>query len=80
MSTEALCGSRESFDPLFSAVRPHAGQAEVAQNIQAFLSGSELIRENNGLRAGSLRQDRYEIRTAPQWLGPFLEDLRLATR
>lgn len=80
MSTEALCGCRESFDAFFSAVRPHAGQAEAARNIWGFLDASKLVLENDGLKPGSLRQDRYGIRTAPQWLGPVLEDLLLATR
>lgn len=78
MSVEALQGSTESFDPLFAAVRPHPGQIESAQNIDQFLSGSQLVAVNDGAEEGSLRQDRYSIRTASQWLGPLIEDLSLA--
>ena len=78
MSVEALKGSIESFDPLFAAVRPHPGQTEAARNINCFLSGSHLVAVNDGSEEGSLRQDRYSIRTASQWLGPSLEDLSLA--
>ena len=78
MSVEALCGNRESFDPFFAEVRPHPGQIEAAQNTYFFLKDSRLVEYNQGLREGSLRQDRYSIRTASQWLGPALEDLLLA--
>lgn len=80
MSVEALCGTDESFDPFFAAVRPHSGQTEVARNIHGFLAGSKLVQDNHGLEEGHLRQDRYSIRTASQWLGPVLEDLVLASR
>lgn len=80
MSVEALQGTTESFDPFFDSVRPHPGQREAARNIRRFLSGSGLAQDKDGSAAGSLRQDRYSIRTAPQWLGPVLEDLELATR
>ncbi|KAI1138394.1 phenylalanine and histidine ammonia-lyase [Hypoxylon sp. FL0543] len=77
MSVEALHGTTESFHPFFSETRPHPGQIESARNILGFLGGSKLTRVNNGANA-VLRQDRYSIRTAPQWLGPILEDLVLA--
>ncbi|KAF2995265.1 hypothetical protein E8E13_003914 [Curvularia kusanoi] len=77
MSVEALMGTVESFLPFFSQVRPHPGQIESARNILAFLSGSQLVQVNDGAES-SLRQDRYSIRTAPQWLGPILEDFVLA--
>ena len=80
MSVEALRGTDESFDPFFGKVRPHPGQIEVAQNIQRFLADSRLVKRNDGSEAGSLRQDRYSIRTVPQWLGPVLEDLHLASQ
>ncbi|MCJ1419775.1 hypothetical protein MMC32_006131 [Xylographa parallela] len=79
MSVEALCGTDESFDPFFAAVRPHQGQIEAGRNIHGFLAGSNLVQRSHGLEEGSLRQDRYSIRTASQWLGPVLEDLVLAS-
>ena len=78
MSVEALCGTDESFDPFFAKVRPHPGQIEAAQNIFAFLEQSKLIFRDDGSEEASLRQDRYSIRTAAQWIGPALEDLQLA--
>ena len=78
MSVEGLCGTSESFDPFFAKVRPHPGQVEASRNIYSFLSGSQLVKNQDGSEEGSLRQDRYSIRTASQWLGPVLEDLLLA--
>ena len=78
MSVEALCGTSESFDPFFAKVRPHPGQIDAGHNIHRFLDGSRLIKDPDGTEEGSLRQDRYSIRTASQWIGPILEDLLLA--
>ncbi|KAI8633454.1 phenylalanine and histidine ammonia-lyase [Xylariaceae sp. FL1651] len=77
MSVEALNGTTESFHEFFSQTRPHPGQTECARNILSFLAGSKLTRINDGAN-GILRQDRYSIRTVPQWIGPILEDLVLA--
>ncbi|KAI2631207.1 phenylalanine and histidine ammonia-lyase [Xylaria nigripes] len=77
MTVEALIGTPESFHSFFSQNRPHPGQIESARNIMAFLQGSKLTKTNDGANS-ELRQDRYSIRTAPQWLGPILEDLVLA--
>ena len=82
MGVEALCGTDESFAPFIAAVRPHSGQVEAAHNIFFFLHGSKLTVSHSGtdhlVDDGSLRQDRYSIRTASQWLGPQIEDLNLA--
>lgn len=79
MGVEALTGSTESFEPFIAAVRPHPGQSEAASNIARALRGSKLVQEARDEDTRSLRQDRYPLRTASQWLGPSLEDLRLAT-
>ncbi|KAK3997781.1 L-Aspartase-like protein [Cladorrhinum sp. PSN332] len=81
MGTEALDGTAHNYHPFISAIRPHQGQAEAASNILAFLSGSKISPndESSNTRIG-LAQDRYALRTAPQWIGPQLEDLQLATR
>ena len=78
MSVEALCGTSESFDPFFAQVRPHPGQIDGVHNIYRFLDGSQLIQDADGTEEGSLRQDRYSIRTDSQWIGPILEELLLA--
>ncbi|KAJ7594953.1 L-Aspartase-like protein, partial [Mycena floridula] len=81
MGTEALAGNRGSFDPFIHAVaRPHPGQVESAKLIWDLLEDSHfaVIHEEEVTIAedkGHLRQDRYPLRTAPQFIGPQLEDL-----
>ncbi len=77
MTVEALLGTDESFDAFFGEVRPHPGQMEAARNIHGFLSKSSLV-QHSDTEEGELRQDRYSVRTASQWIGPVLEDLHLA--
>lgn len=82
MGCEALKGTAESFHPFIAATRPHRGQIEAASNILGFLSNSGLASGVDGESKGvveGLAQDRYALRTSSQWIGPQLEDLRLAT-
>lgn len=78
LTVEALQGRLESFHPLIhQKCLPHVGQQEVASNILNFLQGTRMAvsqpEVERGLREGELRQDRYGLRTSPQWLGPVLE-------
>jgi len=81
MGTEALLGSRGSFAPfIHSVARPHPGQVECAENIWNLLEGSKLAEtheEEVSIEEDkhSLRQDRYPLRTSPQFLGPQIEDI-----
>ncbi|KAL1899513.1 hypothetical protein Sste5346_002912 [Sporothrix stenoceras] len=79
MGTEALSGSANNYDPFISRTRPHRGQSEAASTILRFLQGSVLSPGNTEPARVGLAQDRYALRTAPQWIGPQLEDLMLAT-
>jgi len=81
MAVEALRGSSESFNPFIAKVRPHPGQIESARTILMFLGDSRLARDVHApkdRRQDDLIQDRYSLRSAPQWIGPQLEDLQLA--
>ncbi len=80
---EALRGSTGSFDPFIHDVcRPHPGQVEVAKNVRTMHKGSSLVVHEDGEKEktveedkGILRQDRYPLRTSPQWVGPQVEEL-----
>ncbi|KAF8633373.1 hypothetical protein AX17_004544 [Amanita inopinata Kibby_2008] len=81
MGTEALIGTRLNYHKFIHEVaRPHPGQIESAKIIWDLLEGSKFavtheeevsIKEDEGM----LRQDRYALRTAPQFIGPQIEDL-----
>lgn len=83
MTVEAMIGMKGSFHPFIAEIRPHPGQLEVARNISAALDGSQLAVDHEDdvdltKDTGVLRQDRYPLRTSPQWLGPQLENIALA--
>ncbi|CAK5281746.1 unnamed protein product [Mycena citricolor] len=86
MGTEALVGTRASFDAfIHSTARPHPGQVECAETIWRLLEGSKLAQaheEETSLEDDkySLRQDRYPLRTSPQFLGPQIEDILSALK
>ena len=61
LSLEGFDGRAEPFHPNIQAVRPHAGQAQVASNIRSLLAGSELI-----ARKKAHVQDPYSFRCVPQ--------------
>ena len=84
MSIEALNGRTESFHPLIQNCTPHIGQREIAQNMLTILDGSKLaittLEMHRPDKRGALKQDRYSLRSSPQWLGPVAETLNDACR
>lgn len=81
MGTEALAGTAHNYNHFISSVRPHDGQMEAATNIRRFLAGSNMSPgSEKGPKKVGMAQDNYALRTAPQWIGPQLEDLKLAMR
>lgn len=84
MTAEGLAANVEWAHPFIQDIRPHGGQVEVATNIRSFLHGSHLVsglgpRAKDRFKVGIV-QERYALRTSPQWLSPVLEDLMLAQR
>jgi histidine ammonia-lyase len=78
MSVDAIKGSDTPFDPRIQAVRPHAGQAKLAQLYRELLKGSA-IRASH-LTGDDKVQDPYSFRCQPQVMGAALDVLRTATR
>ncbi len=63
MSLEALKGTKRPFDERLQAARPHPGQAEVAGNLRALLTESEIMESHKD--CGKV-QDAYSLRCMPQ--------------
>ncbi|MFN3596534.1 MAG: histidine ammonia-lyase [Rubricoccaceae bacterium] len=63
MSLEALQGSARPFDARIQDVRPHPGQAAVAENVRRLLAGSEILESHR--HCGKV-QDPYSLRCVPQ--------------
>ncbi|XP_052809166.1 uncharacterized protein LOC128237618 [Mya arenaria] len=84
MSVEALHGRTESFHPLIHECLPHVGQKEIARNMLRVLEDSQLAITTLDMhfpdKYGVLKQDRYSLRSSPQWLGSVAETLVDACR
>ncbi|KAK5031938.1 hypothetical protein LTS07_004559 [Exophiala sideris] len=81
LSSETLAANVEWTHPFIAEVRPHPGQIEAAQNLRRLLDGSGLVTglgEHDNSAQEGLVQDRYAVRSSPQWVGPQLEDLCFA--
>lgn len=80
LSVEGMLGTSESYDPFVQEMKPHPTQIEVARNMRHLLAGSKLaVHEGEDVEEGHLRQDRYDLRTASQWIGPQLDVIMQAT-